>query len=963
MRKRVLPLAPDSLSASALAALPLRDLPAAFLTAIMVLGGVALLAVPVKATADIPIAEAFDWSMPPRLLEDTALSALDPAFPVPKFDPDAWMLPPGGWRVDFDACAVTPGPVAAYEWSVDGVVVGTVTDCEFSHHFPVLGTWQVALKLSDGSGASTTLEQMVTVQDWLIIAVGDSYGSGEGNPEKPVTPADNIDLSFAQTLIADTQSELLQALDELPGREEAEQAARQLRDDALVTRDQLAADLAALQAELAALVVIQTNVENHPPVVEARAYRDHVQVQVNLAQAQVNSAQSALNSALAAYASAGCGSFPPNPACPGLAADVTAAQANLTAAQAELLVWQTELELAEAALLLARNAAVLIYSAIATVQNFSALNAALAAAQAAVNTKQNALNAAQNVYQNALAAWQQTLDALNGLLDIIDVLQAAWHQAREEFLSLYLDRLPVWTSVPPSWGTAEPGYAEIVLGGEGVLPGEALRCHRSMVSGQARAALLLEQADPRTSVTLVHLACSGATIEEGLIGEYGGQPIDSLLDPLVSGATPLFPGLLGREDLANMPPMAPQLIAAVEAIQGREVDALLVSIGGNDIRFSTMIEQCMLGEPCHTDLGAPPPAGFDTALQEAIEANCRPAAVVNLLTGASLAPGTRFPFTDVCLQAYDLTAQNIATGAAEQTFIEYMFGVQRPPPDEDTLSLSQRFNLLHNHLLEHLPELDAQRVYITQYPDLTGNDDGDYCGWDPAQALTSGLPGTLPEGLKNVPGVTRPEMEWAGQTVARTLSDVTEWVAASFQWQFISETGVDGQTIASVTRNHGYCADNRWVVTLPEALLQQQDIFGTLHPNAAGHAVYAQAIYHQLLADLYPGGLEQPPRPPLHVPPPVDSSGDGVPDFMDNCIGFFNPDQRDTNGNGIGNRCDADLNGDGIVNFADLALFRARFGSTDPDADFNGDGVVNFADLAIFQELFGKPPGPSAFAP
>lgn len=92
---------------------------------------------------------------------------------------------------------------------------------------------------------------------------------------------------------------------------------------------------------------------------------------------------------------------------------------------------------------------------------------------------------------------------------------------------------------------------------------------------------------------------------------------------------------------------------------------------------------------------------------------------------------------------------------------------------------------------------------------------------------------------------------------------------------------------------------------------------------------------------------------------PVDTDGDGVPDHLDNCVAVANADQRDTNGNNIGNRCDADFNGDGVVNFGDLAIFVQRFGSTDPDADLNGDGVVNFGDLAIFVSLFGKAPGPS----
>ena len=37
----------------------------------------------------------------------------------------------------------------------------------------------------------------------------------------------------------------------------------------------------------------------------------------------------------------------------------------------------------------------------------------------------------------------------------------------------------------------------------------------------------------------------------------------------------------------------------------------------------------------------------------------------------------------------------------------------------------------------------------------------------------------------------------------------------------------------------------------------------------------------------------------------VDADGDGVDDSIDNCVGSYNPDQRDTDTNGVGNRCDA----------------------------------------------------------
>lgn len=48
------------------------------------------------------------------------------------------------------------------------------------------------------------------------------------------------------------------------------------------------------------------------------------------------------------------------------------------------------------------------------------------------------------------------------------------------------------------------------------------RCHRSSFAGTAEVADRIEKADPQSSVTFVNVACSGATVTEGLKGEYRG---------------------------------------------------------------------------------------------------------------------------------------------------------------------------------------------------------------------------------------------------------------------------------------------------------------------------------------------------------------------------------------------------------------------------------------------------------
>ena len=90
-----------------------------------------------------------------------------------------------------------------------------------------------------------------------------------------------------------------------------------------------------------------------------------------------------------------------------------------------------------------------------------------------------------------------------------------------------------------------------------------------------------------------------------------------------------------------------------------------------------------------------------------------------------------------------------------------------------------------------------------------------------------------------------------------------------------------------------------------------------------------------------------------------DTDGDGIQDSLDNCTLVANTDQRDTNGDGFGNICDADLNQDLKTDLSDFSLFRSVFTTADPDADFDGSGTVNLTDFSLFRVMFGSPPGPS----
>ena len=102
------------------------------------------------------------------------------------------------------------------------------------------------------------------------------------------------------------------------------------------------------------------------------------------------------------------------------------------------------------------------------------------------------------------------------------------------------------------------------------------RCHRSLRSGPAVAARAIEASGMDSTVTFVPLGCSGATVRMGLTETYDGIEPD-------------------REHTLERP----QVTVVGELRAQREIDAVLVSVGANDVYFGKVVQFCAAVPDCN----------------------------------------------------------------------------------------------------------------------------------------------------------------------------------------------------------------------------------------------------------------------------------------------------------------------------------------------------------------------------
>jgi hypothetical protein len=108
-------------------------------------------------------------------------------------------------------------------------------------------------------------------------------------------------------------------------------------------------------------------------------------------------------------------------------------------------------------------------------------------------------------------------------------------------------------------------------------------CHRSLYGYQFRTALALALENPHVAVTFLPLACTGASIENGVLGSMRARELNCTTERRCPATVP-----------AQVTQLQQHLAAARRGRPDRALDLVLLTVGANDIDFSGLVANVII---------------------------------------------------------------------------------------------------------------------------------------------------------------------------------------------------------------------------------------------------------------------------------------------------------------------------------------------------------------------------------
>lgn len=364
-------------------------------------------------------------------------------------------------------------------------------------------------------------------------------------------------------------------------------------------------------------------------------------------------------------------------------------------------------------------------------------------------------------------------------------------------------------SLGESYAAGE-GAPDVATGNARTTRWQSQQCHRSAKNGRALAVAGLQQAFG-DDVTIVYrdFACSGASINEGLLGPFRG-----------------LPGFDG-EIRDSLPAQVEQASAW---LAGNRPDIVLLSVGGNDVGFAEAITKCISPAVASTreslasaSINWPWGCGEDPELRELVR------------NGDPANPRAKIGFANLPA-AYAMLDREIeqALNPRHVLITEY------PDPTRDEFGktcgcIYGSFKAAVRAVSGHRDGTWAAGCYNEDFAVRPEDMSDPYSPLKSVPAFAGFALGASSTHLWDV------ETAWIRENILETLNTQILRAARLHGWRYVGG-------IAQATRLHGLCASpgERWFNTLRDSWESQGDIYGAVHPNEAGHRAYRDAILRSL---------------------------------------------------------------------------------------------------------------------